>query len=300
MTGSLQIPPTPQHRFPGLADTTAVVVGGAGGGVGTAVVAMLVSSGARVVVVDRATDRLQSLAGRFSPVVAGVVADVLTVDGLAAFERAIADLPVSSLVNVVGGVGPDGIAHFLDMDAEQWSRSAEHDFAYAVRTCQIVARRIASTGNQGSLVNLSVADAQRAMPWFSAYAAARSALDSATRTMAVELGSLGIRANSVAWGLVNSPRAHSGAGSDGSLERDLIPLGRRGAVADVASAVLFLLSGLSSYITGQAIVVDGGLSLRGPHYGPRDNIPEFLESEPMRRTLRDTVGRLRETGRCRP
>jgi NAD(P)-dependent dehydrogenase (short-subunit alcohol dehydrogenase family) len=147
-------------------------------------------------------------------------------------------------------------------------------------------------GSGGSIVNLSVADARRAMPWFAPYGAARSALEAATRTMAVELGPLGIRVNSVAWGLIDSPRAHSGAGSDGSRERDLIPLGRRGSVADVAAMVLFLLSDLGSYVTGQNAVVDGGLSLRGGHDGPLDNIPEFLESEPARRTLDQTFRRI--------
>lgn len=153
------------------------------------------------------------------------------------------------------------------------------------------------TGHGGSLVNLSVADARRAMPWFSSYGAARSALEAATRTMAVELGPLGIRANSVGWGLIDSPRAHSGAGSDGHRERELIPLGRRGTVVEVATMVLFLLSDLSSYITGQNMVVDGGLSLRAAHDGPLHNIPEFLESEPARRTLHETFERI--TGRYR-
>ena len=161
-----------------------------------------------------------------------------------------------------------------------------------MRTCQLAARRMIDSGIAGSLVNLSVADAGRAMPWFAFYGAARSGLEALTRTMAVELGPLGIRANSVAWGLINSPRAHSGAGSDGSRERQLIPLGRRGSVAEVASAVMYLLVDLSSYITGQNVVVDGGLSLRAPHDGPRHNIPEFLESEPARQELQETFERL--------
>lgn len=184
------------------------------------------------------------------------------------------------------------MGHFLDVTPRQWQHSLDLNLTYAMRTCQIVARRMAMTGQGGALVNLSVADARHAMPWFAPYGAARSGLEALTRTMAVELGPLGIRANSVAWGLINSPRAHEGAGSDGSRERDLIPLGRRGAVAEVAATVLFLLSELGSYVTGQCVVVDGGLSLRQSHYGPHDNVPEFLESQPARARLRSTFRRI--------
>ncbi|WP_157360571.1 SDR family NAD(P)-dependent oxidoreductase [Amycolatopsis thermoflava] len=288
----LPIPPVPDHCFPGLAGQTSVV-GGAGGGVGTAVVAMLVRSGARVLVADKAADRLAQLEDRFAEVT-GVRADITTDEGIGDLERAIAATTVHSLVNVVGGVTPDDIGHFLDLTPDQWRHSLGLNLEYAVRTCQIAARRMA-VGRGGALVNLSVAGARRAMPWFSPYGAARSALEAVTRTMAVELGPFGIRANSVAWGLVDSPRAHSGAGSDGRLERDLIPLGRRGAVAEVAATVMFLLSDLSSYTTGQNLAVDGGLSLRGATDGPHDNIPAFLEHEPTRRKLRDTFERT--TGR---
>ena len=286
--------------MPGLAGRTCVVVGGASGGVGTATVAMLAGSGAHVLVADRAADRLRQLIDRFPNAVTGVVTDITTDAGIAAFEREIADVDIDALLNVVGGVTPDDIGHFLELTPGQWQHGLELNLGYAVRTCQIAARRMIAAGHGGSLVNLSVADARNAMPWFSVYGAARSALEALTRTMAVELGPMAIRANSVAWGLIDSPRAHSGTGSDGRAERDLIPLGRRGTVGEVASMVVFLVSDLGGYVTGQTIAVDGGLALRAAHYGPLRNIPVFLEDVPTRQVLQSTFDRLsaRASGRA--
>lgn len=292
MTTRLSIPEVPEHRFPGLAEKTTVVVGGAGGGVGTACVALLARSGASVLVIDRDAGRLAQLAESFPAAVTAVVADVTTDDGIDAVEDAIAPTPPAGLVNVVGGVTPAEVGHFLELTPQQWQHSLSTNLSYAMRTCQVVARRMAASRQPGSLVNLSVADTRGAMPWFAAYGAARSALESLTRTMAVELGPLGIRANCVAWGLIDSPRAHAGTDSDGSTERALIPLGRRGTVAEVAATVAFLMSEFGSYVTGQCIVVDGGLALRAAHYGPHHNIPEFLESRPTRARLRETFDRM--------
>lgn len=292
MTAPLRVPDVPDHRFPGFTGKTAVVVGGAGGGVGTACVALLVRSGAHVVVADRDARRREELEAHFPHRVTTVAVDVTSEEAGEVIGRAVAAAPPCALVNVVGGVTPDEVGHFLDVTPRQWQHSLDVNLTYAMRTCQVVARHMAAARQPGAIVNLSVADARHAMPWFSSYGAARSGLEALTRTMAVELGPLGIRANSVAWGLIRSPRAHDGTGSDSSRERDLIPLGRRGSVAEVATAVLFLLSDLGSYITGQCVVVDGGLSLRQSHYGPHDNLPEFLESQPTRARLRSTFRRL--------
>lgn len=291
MTARLSIPDVPDHRFPGLAGKTVVVVGGAGGGVGTACVALLARSGAHVLVIDRDEVRLAQLAESV-PAVTAVVADVTTQDGIDTLDEAAASNPPVALVNVVGGVAPADVAHFLELTQQQWQHCLSANLTYAMRTCQIVARRMVAARKQGSLVNLSVTDSRLAMPWFAAYGAARGGLESLTRTMAVELGPLGIRANCVAWGLINSPRAHAGTVSDGTTERALIPLGRRGTVAEVAAVVAFLLSELGSYVTGQCIAVDGGLALRASHYGPHNYIPEFLESEPTRARLRETFDRM--------
>jgi 3-oxoacyl-[acyl-carrier protein] reductase len=292
VTDPVVVPPVPSARLPGLSRHRYLVVGGASGGVGTATVAMLSASQAQAIVVDRAGGRLDRLGELFPETVTGVCADVTTDEGIDAVERALADVDLHGLVNVVGGVSAPDVGHFLELTPGQWRRAIDLNLGYAVRTGQIVARRIVAGRHGGSIVNLSVADARGAMPWFSAYGAARSALEGVTRTMAVELGPFGIRANTVAWGLINSPRAHSGAGSDGSRERDLIPLGRRGTVADVASTVSFLLSDLAGYITGQSIAVDGGLSLHAAHYGAPPYIPEFVEDGHIRQELLDRASRI--------
>ena len=78
MTGKLHIPPVPDHRFPGLAGRSSIVIGGAGGGVGTATVALLVRSGAHVLVIDTAEQRLGQLVEHFPSAVTGLIADVTT------------------------------------------------------------------------------------------------------------------------------------------------------------------------------------------------------------------------------
>ncbi|MEU1520992.1 SDR family oxidoreductase [Nocardia rhamnosiphila] len=281
----IPIPDIPDLRFAGLADQTIVVVGGAGGGVGTACVSLLARNGAHVLLVDRDGAAARQVASRIAGSIAVVVADVATDGGIELLRTTLQQVRPSGFIHVVGGVKTGEVAHFLDITAEQWRQSIETNLTCAMQAGQATAQRMAETGQPGAIVNLSVADARFAMPWFAPYGAARAGLEALTRTMAVELGPLRIRANCVCWGLIDSPRAHAGARSDGSAEHDLIPLGRRGTVGEVAATALFLLSDASAYITGQSISVDGGLTLRLSHYGPRHNLPEFLESEPERTRL---------------
>jgi len=131
MTAPLAVPEVPDHRFPGLAGKTAVVVGGAGGGVGTACVALLARSGASVVVADRDAPRLEQLAAQFPEVVTTVTADVTTDQGIDGVDRVISAISPCALVNVVGGVTPGEVGHFLDLTVAQWQRSLEMNLTYA-------------------------------------------------------------------------------------------------------------------------------------------------------------------------
>lgn len=292
MKGRLRIPAVPGYSFPGFRGSQALVVGGAGGGVGTAVVKLLLQSGSRVVVVDRDEERLNELVHAYGAdgVLQPVVADVATECGLEILRETVRSsrLVTRHLVNVIGGVTPAEIGGFLDLSKRGWSKALETNTDYALWTCQIVARELVASGVQGgSLVNLTVADASRAMPWFSGYAAARSALESMTRTMAIELAGNGIRCNSVGWGLIDSPRMHPGSGETSELEK-LIPMGRRGTVSEIATCVAFLLSDLASYVTGQNLAADGGLSGIGPHFAGPGHRPVFLESEEALRAVSET------------
>ncbi|MEN0139380.1 MAG: SDR family oxidoreductase [Rhodococcus sp. (in: high G+C Gram-positive bacteria)] len=295
MTAKFALPPVPEFAFPGFTDSCAVVVGGASGGVGSAMVQLLLRAGSAVIMVDRDEERsgmLTAAVGHDESLLP-VLTDITTEDGIRDLESALdrADRPVRHLDNVVGGVSGDDVGHILHLGADQWTRALTTNVTYALRTSQVVARRMVQE-RRGSIVNLSVAETDRAMPWFAFYGATRSALDSLTRTMAVELGPFGVRANTVSWGLINSPRMHPAHTSEGNRERDVIPLGRRGLVADVACAAMFMLSDLAQYVTGQNLEVDGGLSLCGPHYEHTEKIPVFLESESARDGLRRQFDRI--------
>jgi NAD(P)-dependent dehydrogenase (short-subunit alcohol dehydrogenase family) len=103
---------------------------------------------------------------------------------------------------------------------------------------------------------------------------AKGGIVAMVRTLAVEWGIHGIRVNAIAPGTISTPRSGADAG-DAERDRRGVPLGRRGTPADIASAALFLVSDLSSYVSGQCLPVDGGTSVKWAHLGD-DGTPIFL------------------------
>jgi NAD(P)-dependent dehydrogenase (short-subunit alcohol dehydrogenase family) len=103
--------------------------------------------------------------------------------------------------------------------------------------------------------------------------------------MAVELGLDGIRVNAVAPGPTETPASRVYVGDDLERDRQAITMGRQGRPEEQAGAILFLLSDLSSYITGQTILVDGGLNLKWTHLGA-DNTSLFLRDESFRAAIK--------------
>jgi NAD(P)-dependent dehydrogenase (short-subunit alcohol dehydrogenase family) len=117
------------------------------------------------------------------------------------------------------------------------------------------------------MVFISSASGLYGAPNHAAYGAAKAALISWVKSLAVELGPLGIRANSVAPGTVLTPRM--GVLWDDLGKRQAVadnaPLGRIGATSDIAGTVLFLISELSAFISGQTFLVDGGVAAKSPY-----------------------------------
>jgi NAD(P)-dependent dehydrogenase (short-subunit alcohol dehydrogenase family) len=121
-------------------------------------------------------------------------------------------------------------------------------------------------------------------PFHIAYGTAKAALVAATRTMAVELALDGIRVNAVAPGVTETPASGTYVDEDVDRDRQAIAMGRRGRPEEQAGPILFLLSDLSTYITGQTILVDGGLDLRWSHLAA-DNTSLFLKDQSFRAAI---------------
>lgn len=158
-----------------------------------------------------------------------------------------------------------GVVRFgplLDLDLDDWQAVIDVNLTGVFVAARAVAERMAERGS-GSIVNITSMNGVAPGPNAGAYGATKAAVLLLTKQMAIEWGRLGIRVNSVAPGLIDD-------GMSAPLYRDQatreareskVPLGRLGQAADVAEAVLFLADERSAYITGQNILVDGGVTM---------------------------------------
>ena len=270
----------------GLAHRVVVVAGAGGGGIGTAVCRLVGAAGARVVAVDRDPARLHvtelmldELGVRCEPVVADV-RDASQVEELVSAAPG----PLHGLVHVAGGLAPDEWSPLLATSPETFAAIVDLNLASAFLTSRAVAARLVEDGTPGSIVHIASIAGLSALPFGAGYAAAKAGLGGLTRTAALEWGPHGIRVNAVAPGTVRTPRNRADGHEDSPAERAAIPLGRRGEPDDVAGAVLFLLSDLARFVSGQVLCVDGGSSVR-PSYLDAENLPVFVRDAALRARL---------------
>jgi len=244
----------------------AALVTGAGMGIGKACALMLARAGARLVVADRDLTACERTAGeirglggtaralgtdvRVPAEVEALVA--ATVDGLGALDVC---------VHNVGGLAGQPVQPFLDTPVESFDAIAANNLRATWLCCHAAARAMVAGGKPGSIVNVASVAALRAVRGIAAYGAAKAGVANLTMQLAVELGSHGIRVNAVAPATTATEliRERVERGEFRAIE-EANPLGRLAMPEDVAGAVLFLASDLARYVTGQTIVVDGGIS----------------------------------------
>ncbi len=276
-----------------LDDRIVVVSGAGGGGIGTTVTRMAAEAGATVVAVSRSKANLDEhvgpLAARGLSVVS-VSADASTDDGVATVldqVRAVASntgARLYGLVNVAGGAAPATWMPSTRVTREDWRALFAANLETAFFMSQAVAAEIRNNGDPGSLVSISSISGMNTAPYHIAYGTAKAAVVAMTRTMAVELALDGIRVNAVAPGVTETAASATYVDADPERDRTAIAMGRRGTPEEQAGAILFLLSDLSGYITGQTLLVDGGLNLKWTHLGA-DNTSLFLKDESFRSTI---------------
>ena len=280
----------PDHHLVDLRGRVVVVAGAAGGGIGTTAARMVAEAGATVVAVSRGKDNLDQhiapLADRGLSVVP-VAADVATEDGVAAtLEAALhAGGDLYGLVNVAGGAAPETWMPVTRVTRSDWRDLFTQNLETAFFLSQAVAAELKAGRRRGSIVSISSISGMNTAPFHIAYGTAKAAITAMTRTMAVELALDDIRVNAVAPGVTATPASLTYVDDDAERDRQAIAMGRRGRPEEIAGAIVFLLSDLSSYITGQTLLVDGGLDLKWTHLGA-DNTSLFLKDDSFRDSIR--------------
>lgn len=236
-----------------------VVVSGAGGALGSALAAHYGSQGRRVLALDR------QFGSEFSDTVNTTTStvDLLMDDDV---RRVIGETitfgnKISLLVNAVGLIWSEPLlatrgGKFVEHTVKSWRSVIDANLTAAFVVAKRVATHMAKNGG-GCIVNFS-SIASGGNPGQAAYSAAKAGIEGLTRTMAVELGPLGVRVNALALGFIDVATTRQ-AVLDSRLQQysEKTPLGRLGRLDDVVSAVEFCAS--NTFVNGAIIRVDGGL-----------------------------------------
>ncbi|MDP6872220.1 MAG: SDR family NAD(P)-dependent oxidoreductase [Alphaproteobacteria bacterium] len=257
-------------------DGKVAIVSGAGaleGGIGNgrAAAILLARAGARILAVDRDLERaaktVDMIAAEGGEALAheADMTDEADCEGVAA--QAMKSFGRVDVLDNNVGIGSSGSV--VDEVVENWERVMRVNVQTMFLAAKYAVPAMIASGDGGAIVNVSSISALRPRG-LTAYSASKGAVISLTRAMAMDHAADGIRANCIAPGPVYTPMVYGRGMSEKAREqrRTASPLGIEGTGWDIGNAVVFLSSARSRYITGQTLVVDGGITVAGPARDP--------------------------------
>jgi gluconate 5-dehydrogenase len=243
-------------------------VSGGGGAIGSAIAATLGAAGAKVVVADIDQARADATAANVRATGAECLALSGDVTRESEAERIVAAAierfgRLDIVVNAVGGGAGKVLFDAQEYPRDAWDWIMELNVRSTLLATQAAVREMIKAGNGGRVINISsVRSTLGINAGYSAYVAAKGAISSLTRQWATEWAKHGITVNAIAPTFVDTPQVAMLLGDPdfkaGIVNR--VPLGRVGETGDLVGAVLFFASPASSFVTGQILGIDGGLT----------------------------------------
>lgn len=242
-----------------------VVVTGASSGLGAQFARALSAAGARLVLGARRSDALDQVAGGL-PDCRTVRCDVsVEADRVRLIEEAVETY--GRLDGLVNNAGIANLTTALKEKTEDFRRIVEVDLIAPFALARDAATVMRRQGTGGAIVNVTSVAAHRSSSWMAcaSYVAAKSGLAGLTRELAQQWGRYGIRVNAIAPGPFTTEMTGNEyeEGPVADIVRQRLPLGRAGRAGELDGALLLLMHAAGAYITGQTLVVDGGMIVSG-------------------------------------
>ncbi len=249
----------------GVKDRVVIVTGG-GQGIGKGIASIFAEAGACVVISDKVAEAVQATAQELRDQGGNVLATVTDVrdSGQVAEMVQTAQKAFGRIDILVNNAAGNFKAPFLELSEKGWEAVVRATLK-SVFLCSSAVAKIMAGQKSGNIINISSMDAFRGTANAAAYGVSKAGVVNLTKTMALELAPYNIRANGIAPGHIDTPGTSQWRPPE--VEEQLkkrIPLGRLGQPEDIATVALFLASDASAYMTGETILVDGGLLLSRP------------------------------------